>query len=359
MMSALWEARLLLLGASALYGTTFSMVKSLGDTMPVGVSSTLRFGLAAVVTMPCLVGSYKGKDAWTAAWLGFEVGLWNSIGYVSQAVGLETTPACESAFICSLAVVTVPLLDCLSGKKLFPRQWIGAMLAVIGVAFLELGALSTTSMTMSGLLSLMQPFSFGMGFWRMEQAMQRFPNEAPRMTAAQLLAVFAASLAYGLWAIDYSTLQSFPWSEWRSSPGLLFEIFWTGVITTALTIYMENLAMKTLSAAETTLIFSTEPLWGTAFAAAFMGEQIEVSEAIGAIFILTACIYSTLGMEGIKELVQRESFNKNRKTSRVARIPPCSVQSEVTRSLSGWKAYFAGLSVRSRPPPSKLPHFVS
>jgi drug/metabolite transporter (DMT)-like permease len=306
-LSDLWKARLLLIGAAALYGTNFSLVKLLGDIMPVGVSTSLRFGAAALVTLPWLLKDARNdKDALMAAWLGFEVGLWNSIGYVSQAVGLDTTPAAESAFICSLAVVTVPILDFCAGRPLQSKQWVGAFLAVLGVAFLELVGepLSGHSMSTGDLLTLVQPFAFGIGFWRMDDAMNRFPTQASRMTASQLLAIFMASLAYGGWALDLSTLHSYPWAEWMTDPTLLFSIFWTGVITTAMTIYMENKAMETLSAAETTLIFSTEPLWGSAFAALVMGDQLGPNVGFGAAFIFTACIYSNLGMEGLQKLWQ-------------------------------------------------------
>lgn len=304
-LSDIWKARLLLVGAAALYGTNFSLVKHLGDVMPVGISTSLRFGAAVLVTLPWLLKDIrKDNDAMMAAWLGFEVGLWNSIGYVSQAVGLDTTPAAESAFICSLAVVTVPLLDFCAGKKLLTRQWIGVLLAVIGVAFLELVGSTSSSHTMStgNLLTMVQPLAFGVGFWRMENAMHQFPDQASRMTAAQLLAVFVSSLAYGLWAIDIPTLQNYPWAEWMTNSSVMFSIFWTGIITTALSIYMENKAMQTLSAAETTLIFSTEPLWGAAFAGLIMGEQLGPNVALGATFILTACMYSNLGMTGIKNI---------------------------------------------------------
>lgn len=307
-LSDLWKARLLLIGAAALYGTNFSLVKHLGDVMPVGISTSLRFGAAVLVTLPWLLKDLTKNDARMAAWLGFEVGLWNSIGYVAQAVGLDTTPAAESAFICSLAVVTVPLLDFCAGKKLLSRQWIGAILAVVGVALLELvgSGSSSTSHTMNtgDLLTMVQPFAFGLGFWRMENAMRRFPDHASRMTASQLLAVFLSSIAYGLWAIDMPTLQSFPWAEWMTSSSVVFSILWTGIITTALSIYMENKAMQTLSAAETTLIFSTEPLWGAAFAGLVMGEQLGPNVAIGATFIMAACLYSNLGMAGMRNLWQ-------------------------------------------------------
>jgi drug/metabolite transporter (DMT)-like permease len=316
----LWRARMLLVGAAALYGTNFSLVKILGDTMPVGISTTLRFGLAALATLPWLLDSklLSGeKNAQTAAWLGLEVGMWNSIGYVAQAVGLETTLASKSAFICSMAVVIVPLLEFMTGKKLLARQWVGALMALVGVAFLELGGGdgigdAISSLTTGDALSMVQPLMFGIGFWKMEKAMHQCPQEARRLTAAQLFAVFLGSAAYGLFSVgdvahaaDSSISMSavangFPWKEWLTDPSILFSLFWTGCITTALTIYMETMALETLSATETTLIFSTEPLWGTAFAAAVMGEQLGMNAAVGAFFILTACLYSNLGVQGLE-----------------------------------------------------------
>ncbi len=342
-LSDLWKARLLLVGAAALYGTNFSLVKLLGDVMPVGISTPLRFGSAVLVTLPWLLKDIrKDDDAMMAAWLGFEVGLWNAIGYVSQAVGLDTTPAAESAFICSLAVVTVPLLDFCAGKKLQTRQWIGVFLAVMGVAFLELVGSTSSDHAMSAgnLLTMVQPLAFGVGFWRMESAMHRFPEQASRMTAAQLLAVFVSSLAYGYSAIDVSTLQSYPWAEWMTNSSVLFSIFWTGIITTALSIYMENKAMQTLSAAETTLIFSTEPLWGSAFAGLVMGEQLGPNVALGAAFILTACLYSNLGMAGIQNLWQGSmssagSFWSRQMSSRAKNDIPLSLQQKLAWFSSG------------------------
>ena len=299
-----WKARTLLAVAAALYGTNFSLVKLLGNTMPEGISLTLRFALAALVTLPWLFEDIQNDGTLMATWLGFEVGIWNSIGYIAQAVGLETTQASKSAFICSLAVVTVPLLDSLTGKRIEARQWIGAILAVIGVGVLELGGSADMTMSNGDWLSLVQPLAFGLGFWKIERALHRYPSEARRMTAAQLFAAFCASIGYAWWTVELSDLQSYPWTEWLTSPPILFSLFWTGVITTALTIYMESKAMETLSAAEATVIFSTEPLWGTAFAAAVMSEQLGFNSAIGAAFIMTACFYSNLGLGGISGMAK-------------------------------------------------------
>ena len=133
-----WKARLLLHLSAALYGTNFTMVKNLDDIMPVGISSTMRFGFAALVMLPMLIAplsdelevstderrrmkttresgetrcsSSSGRidddrienimfpflqepSRLSAGLAGMEIGLYNSIGYITQAVGLRTTTA--------------------------------------------------------------------------------------------------------------------------------------------------------------------------------------------------------------------------------------------------------------------------
>lgn len=323
-------ARLFLIGAAALYGTNFSLVKLLGQDsgLPVGVSSTLRFGLAALATSPWLFAPSKTysedipvqdeddtnlttvlpfatSNAFKSFAGGVEVGLWASIGYIAQAVGLETTPASESAFLCSLAVVVVPFMDFLAGRQLKGREWIGALMAMMGVGLLEFGTspsdwATTPSWTYGDWASLLQPFAFGIGFWRMERIMHDFPNEASRVTAAQLLAVAVGSAIYsvvtegGTGAWDWNQLQT-----WLSDPSVLAMIAWTGMASTALSVYMETRALQTLSAAETTLLLSTEPLWGAGFASVLIGEQFGMDSVAGGALILAGCLYSSLGFEGL------------------------------------------------------------
>ena len=125
-MGAVWRARILLVIAAALYGTNFTVVKVLNESVPTGISTTLRFALAALATLPWLIAPPSQKDptsvatsatdgdgldtntngllsllnidgpssaSLAAAFAGFEVGAWNSLGYIAQAVGLETTDA--------------------------------------------------------------------------------------------------------------------------------------------------------------------------------------------------------------------------------------------------------------------------
>ena len=121
-----WIARLLLLLSAALYGTNFTMVKSLDESLSVGISSTLRFGFAAFCMLPWLLApihedlktlakermlkcktdlemcSYEEPTRLAAGLAGLEIGAYNSIGYITQAVGLKTIPAnkVSTVFVC-------------------------------------------------------------------------------------------------------------------------------------------------------------------------------------------------------------------------------------------------------------------
>jgi drug/metabolite transporter (DMT)-like permease len=66
-------------------------------------------------------------------------------------------------------------------------------------------------------------------------------------------------------------------------------LLWTGVVTTAGTVLLETLSLSSLSASEATLLFSTEPLWGSAVAFAAMGEVLAPQGFGGAAMILAAC----------------------------------------------------------------------
>ncbi|CAM9531413.1 unnamed protein product [Discosporangium mesarthrocarpum] len=157
-----------------------------------------------------------------------------------------------------------------------------------------------------------QPFCFGYGFWRTEKVSRAFPNDAMGIVGAQLATVAVMSLLWVAQAGDApSSVAAFLGAlgalagagagagadalGGHGTAAVPLAILWTGLMTTALTIYGETLAMRRLSASESTVILSTEPLFGTAFAAVLLGEPVGWSTATGAALVLLACVWSVLG----------------------------------------------------------------
>lgn len=325
-MNNIWVARISLLTVSAFYGSNFGCVKILNQALNPSVAAACRFTLAALIFLPFLLKtdfnpSDKTKSSMPIIMGGFEVGLYCAVAYWSQAQALITSPASTVAFICSLAVVVVPLLDFAfkkdQKKDTMMLSILPALLAALGVACLELGG--TEAPGVGDLWATLQPLFFGLGFWRVERHMKKAvrPGDTQRFTGAMMLSVAAASWVWtgfdfilpsfkGIIGSDVAPdafasaisdaqaniMQQFShFSDWH----VVLAILWTGIVTTALTSFVENKSMKQLSASESTIIYSTEPLWGTAFAAVTLHESMGWNTAVGALFIMSACLWSSVG----------------------------------------------------------------
>lgn len=188
-------------------------------------------------------------------------------------------------------VVIVPFLDILVGISFEWIQLGAAGLAVFGVGLLEIDG-GSLLFSAGDLWSLFQPVAFGIGFWRTEQVLEHYPDEANRITAAQLFACFLFSAIYAI--IILSVEGTFPaceeFIEWFSNARIVIALIWTGVITTALPVYLETIAMRTISASETTLLISSEPFWASIFTWLLVGERLGGVGILGGLFIVGACI---------------------------------------------------------------------
>ena len=235
----IWVARGILLGVAVLWGTNFASVKYL-ETLcfhppcshPPSEAAFARFGLAALVSLPLLLN--QRTDVILG---GLECGMWITLGYIAQAVALSTISSGKCAFICSLTVVIVPLVNALVfGKPIKKVNLISAAIALTGVGVLEglvdmnsllgikpaladtsglvastastaaatgvLGFFQKTGLGKGDLLAVLQPIGFGVSFIRIEHYVEKFKDEKNRVVtiaAAQCVMVGLLSLAWMLW----------------------------------------------------------------------------------------------------------------------------------------------------------------
>lgn len=300
----LWPRALLLLVA-AIFGTNFPVVKFLqSGTNPLDPSTAAvaRFSLATLALIPPTVVELKRSDTPPVGVItaGALVGLPVFLGYFSQALSLDSTDAGKSAFLCSLAVVIVPILT-----KLFPKlqvkddsevptsalaTWGAPFLAVIGVALLELADVSPPNI--GDFWGLVQALAFATGFMLNEWAARQHPGYSLTISAVQLSVVAAFAFIWN--CVDVSMTSGTPmypsvvdaFSTLPNGLGLLY----TGLISTALTVVLSNTALSRVSAGELTVLLSTEPMWAVLFSTIVLNERMGSGTFVGAVFILAACI---------------------------------------------------------------------
>jgi len=325
-------ARLALGVVAATYGTNYACVKLLDEWVgSPSIAAALRFAVACAAMLPAL--GYLGVKvdsrytSWPLARDGLTVGFWFFLGYAVQAMALETSAASLQAFLLSLSVVVCPLLERFADGKRQPlRAWLAAGLSVLGVACLELdsasGALSGAGLSQGDVLGLLQPVFFGIGFWQCEHAMARHRTPEPEVAADASaadatakpsgIASFATPVALTAWQLVSVLTLSLVWmmssepaapaalwscvqtiaAEPAAHAALLGTIAWTGVGTTAGCALVEAAALGELSSSEATVVFSTEPLWGAAFAFVMLGEVLGPQCMLGGALMVVACIVS-------------------------------------------------------------------
>lgn len=322
---SIWAARGILMAVAVLWGTNFGTVKYLEKlcfhppcTHPPSEFALARFGVAALVASPLLVG--RGKEI---VFAGLECGLYIALGYFAQAAALQYIDSGKCAFICSLTVVVVPLLSfLLEGRPVRAANLASAALALVGVGVLEgvvevphaLEAFAATDLPSTAtvaaatdvgflglgkgdLLALGQPFGFGYAFMRIEHYVEKFKeeeNSVLTLSAAQCVSVGIMSL---LWVL-YDYHWTLPNMEYMIEPHRIGAIAWTGIMTTVVAIYLQGIALQTATATEAALIFSSEPVWAFAFGAWLLNEQLTSDSYIGGTVILAACLLGVVGDMG-------------------------------------------------------------
>ncbi len=279
-----------------------------------------RFAVAGLVSLPLIWGQKK-----EVIQAGFECGAWITLGYVTQSMALATISAGKCAFICSLTVVSVPIMALLLyGRPITKANVVAALIALSGVSVLEgmidfnhlLGvapafaetastatsALASSSMetatsslavSKGDLLALGQPLGYGFAFLRIEHYQEKFkdvPNRVLTIAGAQCVMVGILSLLWVLY--DYNgVLPNF---------GYLIEghriatILWTGIVTTVFAIFLEGIALQTATATDAAIAFSSEPVWASIFGFLLLGEKLGLNSYIGGAIILGACLVGAI-----------------------------------------------------------------
>lgn len=270
-----------LLFLAMIWGSNFGAIKLLENILDTSSLNTIRFFLATISLSPWSLGITK--DLW---WAGIEIGLWVTFAYFSQSLGLETIDSNKSAFICSLSVIIVPLLNGLRGKKIANIIWISSIFAILGVGLITLPSMNGNGL--QGVLqSFGQPLGFGMGYVLLEKYKSKYAGKELSMAFIQMLTVFTCSLIYSIikqnFVLDWNIL---------AQPNNILTLLYTGCITSAFAIALETKISSYVDAEETALILTTEPIWALLTSMIFLHESISGIDILGSSLIFLACLVS-------------------------------------------------------------------
>jgi drug/metabolite transporter (DMT)-like permease len=275
-----------LIAVTAVWGSTFVVVKDAIERMPVMDFLAWRFAIAGLVMFAARPSAVVRLSA-TARRRGAVLGLALGAGYVTQTFGLEHTPASVSGFITGLFVVFTPLCSAvLLRNRVGGTTWLGVALATAGLALLSLhgvaigrGAGVTLLCAIAFALHIV-----GLGEWSSS-------DDAAGLAVVQLSTVAVISIV----AATPDTLAPPPdAAAWGA-------VLLTAVAATAVAFFVQTWAQAHLAPTRAAVVMTMEPVFAGLFGVSFGGDSLSVRVVAGALLVLTAMYTVELGPRKAKD----------------------------------------------------------
>jgi drug/metabolite transporter (DMT)-like permease len=273
-----------LVAITAVWGTTFVVVKdALGRADPFTFMA-LRFGLGALAAT-ALSGTQLRHPGVVRS--GLVLGALLFVGFALQTMGLVYTSEARSAFITGLAVVLVPLVSFALFRRL-PQvpSLIGVGLAFVGLRLLTGGEVdpATDATTRLGdLLTLGCAVSFA-GHIALTE---KFAADVPAL----------ALVAVQLWVVAILAAASVSFVQVRLEWGmpLAAAVIFCGLVASTGCIALQTWAQARTTAVRAALVFSLEPVFATLVSVALGREELDAREVVGGSLTVLAVVVAELG----------------------------------------------------------------
>jgi len=271
---------LALTGVTAVWGSTFVVVKDAVGRMPVTDFLTWRFGIAAaamLVLRPRTVAALGPAGRRAGLVLGVALGA----GYLLQTLGLQTTSAAVSGFVTGMFVVLTPLGAALLLHTRPGRPALAAVvLATAGLALLSLHgvAVGGGELLTLGCAAAFALHIVGLGRWAAT-------FDAFGLAVVQLLTTTALCAAVALPGGLVVPPDAGVWGA----------LVLTALAATALAFLVQTWAQAHLPPTRAAVIMTMEPVFGGVFAVVVGGESLGPRALVGAALVLAAMLLTELG----------------------------------------------------------------
>lgn len=270
-----YQADLMLLLLTVLWGTSFPVTKiAMGQT---GVFSflTVRFLLGGLMLYPFVrKGLVKNMRELRKA--GFILGFWMFIGFVLQTWGMKYTSASMSGFLTGTLVIMVPVLAVPFLKSKLRIRHIAAALSAMAGIFL-LTRPDVTAINLGDLMTLGCAFSFAMQMIYVQKYSNR--QNSIQIAFYQVIAVGIMALPLALFTEGFVGMGNL--QVW----GLAL---WAAIFCTAIAFWIQCRFQPDTSAQAAAIVYSMEPVFAALFAFLILGEKIQ--SLTGAVLIIAGMI---------------------------------------------------------------------
>lgn len=257
---------------TAVWGSTFFLIKDVVTRIPVPDLLAVRFGVAAVALL--LVAGRSLRMSRRTLQRGVALGLLYGLAQILQTFGLATTAASVSGFITGLYVIITPLLAAaILRTRIPPRVWLAVGLATVG-----LGVLSLTGFAVGygELLTLIASVGYAAHIIAMNA--MTTPETTISLTVVQTVVI---AVVCTIAAAPHGIALPTSGRDWAV-------VVYLGVVAGALTLFLQTWAQARIDATRAAVIMAMEPVWAALFAVTLGGEKLSLRMVFGGLAILAA-----------------------------------------------------------------------
>ena len=268
-----------LVAVTAVWGSTFVLIKGVVDDLPVVDFLAVRFTIAAAVMVLLFSRQVRALHR-TQLRRAVLLGLVYGAAQILQTYGLSMTPAAVSGFVTGTYVVLTPVIGGLLLRQRTPSTtWFAVALATGGLALLALRGLSvgTGELLTLGSAVLYAVHIVGLGQWS-------GAGDAVGLATVQMLAI---ALLCALVALPGGV--SLP-----ASGGAWAAVLYTAVVAGAVALVVQTWAQAHLTATRAAIIMTMEPVFAAVFAVALGGEHLTMRMLGGGLLVLAAMFVAEL-----------------------------------------------------------------
>ncbi len=269
----LWLPTLAMTAMTAVWGSTFFLIKDVLQSLPSADFLAVRFWIAAAVMVPVLWPHVRRLDA-VARRRGVLLGVVYGLAQLLQTQGLVTTAASVSGFITGMYVVLTPVLAAVLLRQRSPAStWFAVALATVGLGVLSLRGLAAGSgelLTLAG-AALYALHIVLLGRWST-------PSQALGLSTVQMLAIAGVC-----------TVAALPGGiDLPSSGGAWSAVVYMALVAGAAALLVQTWAQGHMSATRAAVVMTTEPVFAALFAVLFGGESLGPRVLLGGVLVLAA-----------------------------------------------------------------------
>jgi drug/metabolite transporter (DMT)-like permease len=263
----------LLIGVTAIWGSTFFLIHDVVVQMSPTDFLAVRFTIAAVAMLMVFRRPLMALNKREIR-VGVGLGIVYAVAQILQTVGLAHTDASRSGFITGTYVVLTPILTAVLLRERIPRStWVAVLMATGGLATLSLNGFGfgfgeTVTLIAAALYAM---HITGLGRYSS-------PASAAGLSTVQMIVIAAVSLvAAAPGGIDLPR-----------GTGAWVSVLYMALMAGAVAIWAQTWAQSHLPAARAAIVMTLEPVFAAGFAVGLGGEPLTVRMLLGGAMILAA-----------------------------------------------------------------------